>query len=105
MPGGTTDRATEYWQQPFLLGDIGTAKGERNMVSLGLPELIIIAIFVFVFIIPFWKIFAKAGFSGWLSLTQIVPILNIVMLFYVAFAEWPLHRELKRLREHATPIT
>ena len=39
-------------------------------------------------ILPYWKIFAKAGFSGWLSLLMIVPLLNLVVLYYVAFSEW-----------------
>ena len=40
-------------------------------------------------IVPFWFIFAKAGFSGWLSLLMIVPIANIVMLYVIAFSAWP----------------
>lgn len=38
---------------------------------------------------PFWKIFSKAGFSGWLSLLIFVPLVNLVILYFVAFAEWP----------------
>lgn len=72
------------------------------MFGLGLPELMVLAVVGFVFILPFWKIFSKAGFSGWLSLTQIIPILNFVVLFYLAFAEWPVHRELNRLRQAPT---
>ncbi|MGD0949581.1 MAG: hypothetical protein ABSA52_19410, partial [Candidatus Binatia bacterium] len=40
-----------------------------------------------------------AGFSAWLSLTQVVPLVNIVVLFYVALAEWPVHRELRSLSQ------
>lgn len=40
-------------------------------------------------IIPFWKICSKAGFPGALSLLMIVPIANIILLFYIAFSEWP----------------
>ncbi|OGP50377.1 MAG: hypothetical protein A2Y79_11690 [Deltaproteobacteria bacterium RBG_13_43_22] len=50
-------------------------------------------------VIPFWKIFSKAGFSGWLSLTLVVPFLNIIVLFYLGFAEWPVHRELNQLKK------
>ena len=45
-------------------------------------------------ILPYWKIFQKAGFPGALALTQIVPLLGLLVLFYVAFAEWPIHRQL-----------
>lgn len=40
-------------------------------------------------VIPFWKICSKAGFPGPLSLLMLVPIANIVLPFYIAFAEWP----------------
>ena len=33
---------------------------------------------------PFWKIFSKAGFSGWLSLLIFVPLVNLVVLYIVA---------------------
>jgi uncharacterized membrane protein YhaH (DUF805 family) len=39
-------------------------------------------------VIPYWKIFDKAGFSGWLSLTQLVPLVGLAVLYYVAFSEW-----------------
>ena len=61
-------------------------------------ELIFIAIIGLLVILPYWKIFSKAGFSGWLSLTQLVPALNIVVLFYLAFAEWPIQRRLNRMK-------
>lgn len=70
------------------------------MFGLGLWELIIIAMIIgIVFILPYWKIFSKAGFSGWMSLTQIIPILNFIILFYLAFAEWPVHRELNSFKQ------
>ncbi len=49
-------------------------------------------------ILPSWKIFSKAGYSGWLSLTMFVPLLNILMMFFLAFAEWPVSRELDSLK-------
>ena len=39
--------------------------------------------------VPFWLIFAKAGFSSWLSLLMLAPIVNIIALYYLAFADWP----------------
>jgi len=40
-----------------------------------------------VVIIPYWKIFSKAGFSGWLSLLMLVPVANLMVLYVVAFSE------------------
>jgi len=39
-------------------------------------------------IVPYWKIFTKAGFSPWLSLLVLVPVANLVILYVVAFSEW-----------------
>lgn len=44
---------------------------------------------VFIFIFPFWKIVAKAGYSGAWSLLAFVPIVNFIMLWVFAFANWP----------------
>jgi hypothetical protein len=40
-------------------------------------------------VIPFWKIFGKAGFNPALSLLTVIPIANIVVIYYVAFSRWP----------------
>ncbi len=42
-----------------------------------------------VIVLPFWKIFAKAGFSGWLGLLMIVPLVNLLALYGLAFSDWP----------------
>ena len=46
-------------------------------------------IFAVVIIIPFWSIFSKAGYSKWFSLLMVVPIVNIVALYFLAFSRWP----------------
>jgi hypothetical protein len=40
-------------------------------------------------VIPFWRICARVGHSPWLSLLMLVPIANILFLYYLAFGEWP----------------
>ena len=69
------------------------------MFGLGFPEFIIIVVIGVVIVVPNWKIFSKAGFSGWWSLLMIVPFINILLEYYLAFAEWPLQRELKKWRD------
>ncbi len=39
-------------------------------------------------VIPYWKIFSKAGFSGWLSLLMFLPLINLIVLYIVAFSDW-----------------
>src|SRR6185437_2411780 len=41
-----------------------------------------------VVIIPCWFICKKAGFSPWLSLINIIPLGNLILLYVLAFAEW-----------------
>lgn len=46
-------------------------------------------IFAALVVIPFWTIFRKAGYSPWLGLLMVVPIVNLVMLYFLAFSRWP----------------
>lgn len=41
-----------------------------------------------IFLIPYWFIWKKAGFSPWLSLLMFVPLVNLVMLYVLAFSQW-----------------
>jgi hypothetical protein len=72
------------------------------MRSTGLPELLILMFllpgFVVVTVVPFWRIFSKAGYPGVLAFTQFVPLVNVIVLFVVAFSQWPIERELTSLR-------
>jgi hypothetical protein len=40
----------------------------------------------------------KAGYSGWWAAAGLIPLVNVVMLFAFAFAEWPVERDLRRAR-------
>lgn len=54
-----------------------------------LPFLAIFGIIMLVIvIIPYWFIWKKAGFSPWLSLLMFLPLVNLVMLYVLAFSEW-----------------
>lgn len=46
-------------------------------------------VFAALIIMPFWVIFAKAGFPRWLSLLMVVPLANLIMLYVFAFSAWP----------------
>jgi len=45
-----------------------------------------------------WKIAEKAGYQGITSLLMLIPLVNIVVLLYFAFTEWPITRELREAR-------
>ena len=52
-----------------------------------------------VIIVPFWQIFSKAGYSGWLSFLMLLPFINLIALYVLAFSDWP------ALRKKAAPLT
>jgi len=74
---------------------------------------VVVLIFVFVIlmtalvavltVIPFWKICTKAGFPGALSLLMLVPLGNLILPFYLAFAEWPALRQTQGNQPSAGP--
>jgi hypothetical protein len=44
--------------------------------------------FALVVVIPYWQILKKAGFAPALSLLIVVPLVNLILLYYVAFSDW-----------------
>ena len=46
-----------------------------------------------------WRIFAKAGYGGWMGLLAVIPGVNLLMLTILAFTEWPILAELRQSRE------
>ncbi|MCX6143073.1 MAG: hypothetical protein NTZ35_07625 [Ignavibacteriales bacterium] len=62
------------------------------------PEIVLIVLILFVggavlLVLPYWSIFRKAGFDPNLSLLMLIPLVNVAMLFYLAFAEWPILKQ------------
>jgi len=53
---------------------------------------------LFLFVAICGAIFRKAGYSGWLGLLMIVPLVNLIWLVIFALSEWPIQRELARRR-------
>lgn len=50
-------------------------------------------------VLVFCKIFSKAGYCWALGLLMLVPIANIIMVFVLAFADWPILKELRVLKQ------
>ena len=59
------------------------------MGSFSIWHWLIVLIYVAVWVVPFWKIFPRAGWSSALSLLMLVPLLNFVLLWVLAFKRWP----------------
>tara|TARA_R110001583_G_scaffold767_1_gene7092 strand:+ start:4639 stop:4890 length:252 start_codon:yes stop_codon:yes gene_type:complete len=80
MSGGFTQRRDAM--QETMMGN--------EMSSYGPLMMLITAVIV---ILPFWFIYSKAGYSKWLSLLMVVPIVNVIMLYFLAFSKWPSQRD------------
>jgi hypothetical protein len=60
---------------------------------IGGGELLLLApLLAFLFVLPFWKIFEKAGYQPWVSLGMLVPLVNLFLLYKLAFSDWPVLR-------------
>ena len=60
--------------------------------SIGVPELLVVLVVAVLLVIPAARICQKAGFSSWLGVAAAIPGLNLLLLWLLAFAEWPARR-------------
>lgn len=75
--------------------------GLKTLLSSGalyVPFAVALAAMLLALII-YAKLFSKAGYSGWLALLMFVPLVNLGMLLFLAFSDWPVLQELRRLQE------
>ena len=63
--------------------------------SIGVPELFVV-VWVFVALVivmwPAGRICRRIGFSPLLGVLAVIPLVNLVLLWFVALAEWPASR-------------
>jgi hypothetical protein len=63
------------------------------MARMQLPELTLVLFLAAGLLVVIWpasRICRRAGFSTWLGVLSVVPILNVLLLWYLALAPWPL---------------
>jgi hypothetical protein len=64
-------------------------------MAIGVFELLFIVVILAVMIIPAWRIVAKTGMPGVLSLLLFLPVANVIMLLVLAFSKWPIELRLE----------
>ena len=65
---------------------------------------VLFGLLLFALTILIWcKIFSKAGYSWAMGLLMLVPIANFIMLLVLAFSDWPIHKELRLLKQPRSP--
>ncbi len=73
--------------------------GPVFVMLFGMFMLFTVLIAVAIKVLIFCKIFSKAGYCWALGLLILVPIANIIMAFFLAFADWPIRKELRLLKQ------
>jgi hypothetical protein len=48
-------------------------------------------------LVAFWKILGRMGYPPWLAIMAAIPIINLVLLYYVALSPWPREASLNGL--------
>jgi hypothetical protein len=59
--------------------------------------LLILIVFSLIPAVASCKIVSKTGYSGWLGLLILVPLVNLVFMLILAFTEWPIERRIRSL--------
>ena len=54
--------------------------------------LLVLILLVWAFVAIFGRIVNRAGYSRWWLLTMVVPIVNLIMVWVFAFANWPVSK-------------
>lgn len=42
-----------------------------------------------VMVVPIWRICQRAGYPGWIGILILVHMVNLALLYFLAFARWP----------------
>ncbi len=80
----------------------GRPGGLRMLMFAGPAAWIILAATLLVLGIAFYQIYKKAGFNGLLGLLMFIPLVNLGMLLWFAFTEWPIFKKMRELQALAS---
>ena len=62
------------------------------MSVIGLPEVLVVGFLVvmaFMVIFPAATVCRRLGFSPWLGVLAVIPLANVILLWFIALAQWP----------------
>jgi hypothetical protein len=65
--------------------------------------LVLLALLLFLWVFPLWRIIGKAGYPPFLSLFAIFPAVGLLLLWWLAFAQWPVRRDAPIRRDAPVP--
>jgi len=59
---------------------------------IGIPEVIVLTAILVMSLVVIWpagRICRRLGFSPWLGVLAVLPLANLLLLWFVALAQWP----------------
>ena len=59
------------------------------MNNMGFPGIFMLLAYAVIVVVPFYQIWKRTGHNGWIALLMIVPLVNLVLLYVLAFKDWP----------------
>ena len=64
-------------------------KRRKVIEMIELPLWFFWVLYAILVVIPYWRIFPRAAWPSWMAILMSVPILNIILLWTLAFKKWP----------------
>ena len=55
--------------------------------------LVMIVVMAVLAVILYWKIISKTGNAGPIALLMLIPLVNLIVIYWLAFADWPALRQ------------
>jgi hypothetical protein len=82
---------------------MGSTSGTDNGAMAFMGAFVLVYVLIICAIVAFsvwvyWRILAKAGFNGALSLLMLIPLGGLVPILMLAFGRWPIEDQLAALR-------
>jgi len=63
--------------------------GGGMQVGMGFSGLLGLLIYAAIVVVPLYQLWRRTGHSGWIALVMVVPVVNVVALYVLAFKTWP----------------
>lgn len=63
------------------------------MNNVGFSGLLFSLIVMAIIVVPFFQLWKRTGHSGWISLLMLLPLVNLLMLYVLAFKDWPVLKQ------------
>lgn len=45
-----------------------------------------------VVVVPVWRLCQRLGYPGWMGILILIPMVNLALLYFIAFTDWPKDR-------------